>query len=249
MSHRDLETVERYFSRDENVLFLMEVGGTLQKTKAKDIDYIIIVSDKLSFKNKLSKIFGKICVLDDSYRVLERAPQLNFAIFDETDMISKIEQYKLRSSPLSENREWVIGYWIPEIFIEDILNGQILINHSKKLKNVKKYFSKSKSKILENYRLKIKSEIAIKSNLLLESEFFFEKGLLKNDLILALVRYIQICVNREYLNFSKIIKKQRCFIEKLFVLNEEKFLIKITEIIDLVDKGDFYAIDFWNMEA
>lgn len=234
---------------DENILFLMEVGGSIVNAKAKDIDYIIIVKNLKLFRRKLEQLFGSISVLDDSYRAIEQLPQLNFAIFTTTSIFSKLERYSTQNAPLAECREWIIGYWIPEILIQDVIKGKIIIDRLNGNPNFKNIFQFHKTKILKNYKLKIRGELSIKSNIFQFEKSFFKKELLRNDLILAIMRYIQIHIDSEYLNFSKLIDKQEVFIFRLLELSDMDFLNKLSEIIGFVDEGCYYAIDFWNMET
>lgn len=234
---------------DENILFLMEVGASVSGSEAKDIDYIAVVKDLNLFRKKLENSFGEVVVLDDSFRIVGHVPQLNFAIFSETNIFSRLYEYSNVRAPLGECREWVVGYWIPEIFVQDIINGKVIINKLLGKSDFKKLCKKQKEEILINYKKKIRDELLVKSRILEHETSICKKEILKTDLILAIMRYIQINLDERYLNFSKLIDKHEVFVSSLIWLEYAEFLSKLREIIGYIDEGEYNAIDLWHMET
>lgn len=234
---------------DSNIVLCMEVGATIKNEDAKDVDFIVVVKNIEKFKKLLSNKFFNVVNIDDSYRVLDSKINLNFAVFLEGKLEEKVQSYGIRSAPLGEKREWVLGYWIPEIFLQDIYSAKIIIGTQKDVYKFQKLVKDNKKNILNNYKQKIEDEITIKSKMLMEEPVNFKQNILKDDLVLALVRYIQISIDGRYYNFSKLINEQIHFINYIMTFDGRDFLKVISRILGCVSMENYYDIDFWNLEA
>lgn len=211
------------------VLEVYEVGGSVQKNKFKDIDLLIILEDD---SKELFQLYIKNSYntekIDDSIRILNKDyKDINLALYYENEIIKKINVYTELNSPLGEKREWTIGYWIPEIFINDILNSKILYTNTNK--NIKNTALNKKKEIEKNIVDKIKKEIYIKIALLEENKFINDS--LKVDVIMSLLRLKQLKKSNKRKNFLDLIRENNLSIEKLYNLNNNVFKNNVENIL------------------
>lgn len=211
------------------VLEVYEVGGSVKKNKFKDIDLLIILEDdsKELFQQYIKNSYNTEKV-DDSIRILNKDyKDINLALYYENEIINKINVYTELNSPLGEKREWAIGYWIPEIFINDILNSKILYTNTNR--NIKNIALNKKKEIEKNIIDKIKKEIYIKVTLLEGNKFINDS--LKVDVIMSLLRLKQLKQNNERKNFLDLIRENNLSIEKLYTLNNNVFKNNVENIL------------------
>jgi hypothetical protein len=189
----------------DSVVAFAEVGGSTQKDQSKDFDFLVVVTDHEATLLYFQKIF-KTKILDDSIRILNYGDRpINLAVYTEEELFSKINLYLSTYSPLGEIREWAVGYWIPEIFIQDIENSHIIYDLNNQLNNIKQNICDTKMRIFNNFFNKVLMDIEIKTNLLSEAiPNSLLEYTLRNSIILSLYRLESLKSNkvRNFLNID-----------------------------------------------
>ncbi len=203
------------------VLSMAETGGTLSKKESKDVDYIALVQDKNKLKEYINGLYDTQ-IIDDSVRIVDESfvKNINIALYTKDELEKKISNYTTKQCPLGEKREWASGYWVPEIFVFDILNSKIIFDSGDNYRSIIEYTLLNKEGILENMHEKIEQEISIKleklnKRFLDKSKSTLKGEILKLDIILSLFRleHLYDPLNFEFLDITSLNLEELLFLE------------------------------------
>lgn len=227
---------------------LVQVGSSLVERNAKDIDYILIGNqEKKEIINYLNTILESALVseLDDSFRFELDGKIINIAVFNENDFDYRIHRI-MTCELYGELREWVIGYWLPEAFMKDVIDGYIVFDNG--------YFKNKQQELIENQESII---FALTKRVKLEIECCIGElntGVIPSiitysKLLLSLLRFYNLKNKTIEKNFSKIvlkIKKDKKLSFILDVMNRSEKDIR-QFVICCEGRLDDKTSD-WNME-
>lgn len=189
--------------KKQNVISICRVGSSLIKNKCKDIDYLVISSNKEELKNCIKEeITSKIIAIDDSYRFEIDGFICDIALYNKDEFIYKINNI-INLNNYGEQREWATGYWLPEGFMLDIIKAKVLIDKDNFIQSIiikqKEGYNDFRKKMIE--RVKIQIGVA-KNNLTTINEF---RVISYSNLCLALLRLYNLSLNKQIISFKKIL--------------------------------------------
>ena len=230
----ELEQIKEKISKFLNNCSLAQVGSSIKNNKFHDIDMICIVDDKITGMLNLLECFSdySLSILDDAVKILNLYKyEVSIAIYSFNEIEQLIHNYVTGNKVICEHRSWATGYWICESFILDLKECKILYDNNDKLKNIKANLKSnslySKKKILTDCL----DEIEFKQKLLKEHDLF-QRTLLKNDIILAMIRSCYILCDYDLKGFKNILQ----------IINNLPQKYKVM-IIDFLEKDDNNALE------
>lgn len=187
-----INKLKEIFKNFNNNFSLAQVGSSLKNDVYNDFDLIFITDKRNEGLNFLLNIFTdyNILINDDALKIYNFCDiEISIAIYTYMQIDNIVKNYISGEKVLCEHRSWALGYWIGEGFINDVRKCKIIYDNNNKLKNIKESLSKeliySNQKILND----CKAEIKIKRSLLCKcNKDTLEYSLLKNDIILAMIR-------------------------------------------------------------
>lgn len=219
-----------------------------------DIDCLIITKKKFSDRYIVNKILSLSCFdvckkSDDIFILSINRVNFNLAYFYEKYFYEYISELIDGSIIAIEQKPWVIGGKIPEIFLGDIKSAQIIFdknNHFIALqKFIKKQYPLKLKKTLLNY---IKNEVINKIiliNYYLKQKDYFLFYLGVYEIAISIIRYIYVSndlfllpikhVTRGVIDGNLSIKYQR-LIKQLFITLKIKQRIKVLNNLKIILK-------------
>jgi aryl-alcohol dehydrogenase-like predicted oxidoreductase len=200
-----------YTINDDFLLGL--VGSAVYSDNYQDLDFLLLTNNIRFIKSNIYAIFENFSIkeVDDALKINDfHDVEISIAMYELNQTINRIDNFLSGKKENGEHRSWTLGYWVPEGLALDISRIQILKDSNGQLLSLKNK--------LQNYsiyaRKKIISccieELEQKSILYNNKTNALERSIIKNDIILCLIRG-HYAINREYLigfkNLSNIIDK------------------------------------------
>lgn len=170
-------------------VFKYLTDNTVMQVGKKDADVIdcIVVADEglIKLSTELKKQFEDLSVSDDSIRVKIDDITWSFAVYSKKSLIIKVLDI-LQNCRYGEIRPWARGYWLPEGFLIDISDGEVINGdnaiHEYLKAEIRSGWKSFKSSLIEY----LNSEIAQKSDMIKNknlSEFWIKR--MEDDIKLA----------------------------------------------------------------
>lgn len=253
--------IEDIFSKYSHMCSLIQVGSSLEKSDYNDLDLIFFVNNRFEGLKFLSEKFSKydITINDDAIRIKGFFnKEISIAIYTYSNINELIINFARGEKAICEHRNWTLGYWLVEGFITDLKRGRIIYDGNNKLKDIKEKldrpFNYGIQKILED----CKEEIEIKSSKIYKNkEKILTYSLLKNDIILAMIRSSYILSEKSLRGFKDIEniieelpEKYKYIINSYIKDEEEKYILKIIEEINnKIQKKNFLYLGTWQFDG
>ncbi len=184
------------------------VGSATTKSEFNDLDLLMIVDDIDKVKNSILECFkdNEIKLVDDAIKILDYADvEISIAPYEKTNVERIIKDFLSGKENLPTHRTWSIGYWMCESFVNNLSEMEIVNDKCDFLKKLqaatKKISPYAKKRIISECieEIEIKKELIQKYDI--ES---LEYKMLKNDLILSMIRGIYTCNNQYIKGFKRI---------------------------------------------
>lgn len=239
-----INKLKEIFKSFNNNFSLAQVGSSLKNDVYNDFDLIFITDKRNEGLNFLLKIFTdyNILINDDALKIYNFCDiEISIAIYTYMQIDNVVKNYISGEKVLCEHRSWALGYWIGEGFINDVRKCKIIYDNNNKLKNIKESLSKkliySNQKILND----CKAEIEIKRSLLCKcNKDTLEYSLLKNDIILAMIRSSYILSGKilnSFNNMNNVISniplRYRKIINKYKENSDDTCILKMLDEINM----------------
>lgn len=186
---------------------LLQVGASINTRKTKDIDYILITDEGFDVVGTLEKKlkWDNFKIIDDSIRFTLDNEIINIAIFNAKEFRERIDNI-FNGKIYGEHREWVIGYWLPEAFLQDLMEAKEIFDKS--------FYITIVSMITDDYEhyivslvSRIKNELSICESFLANSNI--PKIISKNKAYLAVLRLYNLTLSKPMKNYLKILDESR----------------------------------------
>lgn len=240
---------------------LIQVGSSLERRDYNDLDLIFVVNNRFEGLKFLTEKFSKydITINDDALRIKEFFyKEISIAIYTYSNINELITNFVRGEKAICEHRSWTLGYWLIEGFITDLKRGRIIYDSNNKIKDIKEKldrpFNYGIQKILED----CKEEIEIKSfKLYKNKEKILTYSLLKNDIILAMIRSSYILSKKSLKGFKdieNIIKelpeRYKNIINSYIKDENERYIMKIIdEINNKIQRKNFLYLGTWQFDG
>ncbi|MEB4859780.1 hypothetical protein [Priestia megaterium] len=216
--------------REPYIDSIVLVGSINLSKDFNDYDLLILHQDKDIFET-IMRLFSEYEVIscDDSIRIVfENDKDINLALYTFTEFSNKVQNVYKHTQPIGEHREWAIGYWVPEVLIQDIITCTILHDPAFKFKEIIEFVKENEQDYKSMIMKKCIQEIDTKLSYLEKNEDYIEITIIRNDLFLTFIRLYSI-KNFKYLSGFKRFKNKldECEDDKLYPL-----LVKYSQIIN-----------------
>lgn len=223
-----LAFLEDRFVRDKAISAFAIVGSYARGETLHDVDCLLI-SDPTE-KNRLCILLNnefsstESFINDDSLQCKIDGVVFDFAFLSKNELVQRrkgIQQRRMKA----EHRNWCVGYWMPEGFINDILNAKVVFDKSDLLADFTREIEESYSEIIKCLLEEAKREIILKSKL---GEQKLYNTLARNDIIAAFMRLINLKENWRLSSFKHISSMIECskkysWINQLVETEDEHF--------------------------
>lgn len=146
---------------------LLQVGNR----KSNNIDFLVITSSmsREMVYDILQASYSEVWVSDDAIQFLYEDKTWSFVVFTETEFQVFLDLI-FAQAKYGEVREWVLGYWIPEGFLLDILHGEIVFDKENKGEMLQETIATRWQSFTENLMKHIEKEIACKEAIMKHKE-------------------------------------------------------------------------------
>ena len=195
--------------REPYIDSIVLVGSINLSKDFNDYDLLILHQDKDIFET-IMRLFSEYEVIscDDSIRIVfENDKDINLALYTFTEFSNKVQNVYKHNQPIGEHREWAIGYWVPEVLIQDIITCTILHDPAFKFKEIIEFVKENEQDYKSMIMKKCIQEIDTKLSYLEKNEDYIEITIIKNDLFLTFIRLYSI-KNFKYLSGFKRFKNK-----------------------------------------
>lgn len=185
------------------------VGSIIIKKNFNDYD-LLVLHDKASDFNMIRDLLGHYNIIhcDDSLRLIfEQEKDINIALYTYSDFFEKVKSIFKPNQPTGEHREWAMGYWIPEMLIQDIEMSQVIYDSNSLYKDIFNYIMENKQGFNDIVIKKCTDEFVGKLNLIKTNDNILNIAMLRNDILLALMRVYAI-KNFRYISGFKNFKQE-----------------------------------------
>lgn len=256
-----LVTIKEILSSYHYISSLAQVGSSLKDANYNDLDLIFVVDNRFEGLRFLINKFSKynIVINDDALKIKGFfSKEISIAIYTYSNINELVRNFIKGEKIICEHRTWTLGYWIGEGFINDLKKCRILYDSDNRLKQIKEKLTKqlfySEQKILKD----CKEEIEIKSSKLYKNkEKALTYSLLKNDIILAMIRSSYILSGQSLSGFKNIEKMvnnlpegYRNIINNYIKNENERCILEIIDAINnKIRRENFLYLGTWQFDG
>lgn len=239
---------------------LAQVGSSIKNDNFYDIDLLFVVDDKVNGLFRLSECFAdyNISISDDAFKILNLYQhEISVAVYSFIEIEQIVYNYITGKKVVCEHRSWAIGYWICEGFIYDLQNCKILYDSNDRLETIKRNLMGKSLYGEKKILLDCLEEIEIKQQLLLKQQNIIQNCLLKNDIVLAMIRSCYVLCDyhlKSFKNMSKIVEnlpsKYKNIITEYIGNGDDIFLQNIkNEILNRIDFTTNLYLGTWQFSG
>ncbi|MED1790176.1 hypothetical protein P4V47_22365 [Brevibacillus laterosporus] len=186
------------------------VGSINISDSFNDYDLLILHEHEEVFR-KLKNIFSEynISTIDDSIRITfeDNNKDINLALYTNKEFSNKVYCLFKENNPIGEHREWAIGYWLPEMLIQDLLKCTIIYDKENNFNDILNFISGREVDFRNMIIEKCKCEINTKINYLNSKISDLEIKIIRNDLLLTFIRLSSLLTCSDLTGFKKLDSK------------------------------------------
>ncbi len=186
------------------------VGSINISDNFNDYDLLILHEHDDIF-GKLKNIFSEYntSIIDDSIRITfeDSNKDINLALYTNKEFSNKVYSLFKKNNPIGEHREWAIGYWLPEMLIQDLLNCTVIYDKLNNFHNLIRYIKGKEVDFRNLFIEKCKCEINTKIKYLNSHISDLEIKIIRNDLLLAFIRLSSLLDCLHFTGFKKLDSK------------------------------------------
>jgi hypothetical protein len=233
LSENCINTI-RVLSTQSKVKAIVLVGSINISDEFNDYDLLVLYEGS-TIQDSVMKLFSdkKLVKCDDSIRIIfYKEKEINLALYNVVDFKNKVTNIFKENQPIGEHREWALGYWLPEVLVQDILNSYVLYDSSSGFNELFNYVNTNKNSFKQMMISRCTEEVKLKSMYIETNNNILETLLLRNDLILAFMRIISLTNFRNLSGFKKFkINMERKSKEEIYKLLESYAILTEKESI------------------
>ncbi|SDY23738.1 hypothetical protein [Thermoactinomyces sp. DSM 45892] len=166
------------------------VGSININRTFNDYDLLVLHTGDQIY-DRVAQLFSEYYTImcDDSIRIgVENEKDINIALFTLDEFHNKIANIFKPAQPIGEHREWAMGYWIPEVLIQDILYSKILYDKKSEFESIIQYVKTNMTSYREMILARCVEEVNLKILYMSKTENLLEIAMLRNDLLLVFMR-------------------------------------------------------------
>lgn len=213
-------------------------------------DYdLLILHEHNDIFGKLKNIFSEYntSIVDDSIRITfeDNNKDVNLALYTNKELSNKVYSLFKKNNPIGEHREWAIGYWLPEMLIQDLLNCTVIYDKENNFRNIFHYIKGKEVDFRNMFIEKCKCEINTKIKYLNSHISDLEIRIIRNDLLLAFIRLSSLLNCLHFTGFKKLDSKlNRHFYQILYnfskIENSRDISIAANNLLNYLLSGEKY---------
>ena len=184
------------------------VGSATTKSEFNDLDLLMVVDEKNKAEQLLLECFKneKIKLVDDAIKILDYLDiEISIALYTKENIEEIIGNFLSGKGNIPTHRTWSIGYWICESFIDNLSKMEIINDKHDFLKIMQALTQKKSPYAKRKIISECIEEIELKKELIQKYEVgSLEYNILKNDLVLSIIRGIYTNNNQYISGFKRL---------------------------------------------
>lgn len=207
--NKTLNLVFSYLQSIDCIRGLFIVGSYARGICNHDVDLLLIADDsidKYDFSRKLSLHLDAVNVFanDDSIACRISGFDFDFALLTMKSLFQRVDSIS-KGTFFAEHRNWCIGYWMPEGFIYDLKNSELVFCKDESIAKCINCLLSKQNMIRKRLIDDVKREILLKSRLRNDGSYY--DSIARSDVLMAFLRLLNLTGNWELTSFKHITER------------------------------------------
>ena len=207
--NKSINPVFSYLQSIDYIRGLFIVGSYSRGVCNHDVDLLLITddsTDKYDLSRKLSLHLSaeNMFVNDDSIACRISGSDFDFAMLTVKALFQRADSIS-NGTLFAEHRNWCVGYWMPEGFIYDLKNAELMFCKDESIEKCVDGLLSEQNMIQKRLIDDVKREILIKSRLRNDGSYY--DYIARSDVLTAFLRLLNLTLDWELTSFKHIAER------------------------------------------